>query len=200
MKCERCQVEHSGTYGSGRFCTVKCARSFSTASTSEKRSEINKRVSATLTQPPKVATCCMCNTRYETRHQRSTCCSKECRKARKAQVQHNVTREQRIELGIKSSFGKYVRNPTSLYDLSNRTISKILTRLGIGCSLCGWSAGKCDIHHIRGRKIEEADRHENLAYVCPNCHRLIHNKKIKIDSLVSLQDQIGDRWKELYYG
>lgn len=42
MICECCQKEHSGTYGSGRFCGVVCARSFSTKS---KRKEINEKVS-----------------------------------------------------------------------------------------------------------------------------------------------------------
>ena len=29
MKCENCGIEHDGKYGSGRFCSVKCARGFS---------------------------------------------------------------------------------------------------------------------------------------------------------------------------
>jgi len=45
MKCENCNDEHNGKYGSGRFCTSKCARGFSTKS---KRKEINKKVSKKL--------------------------------------------------------------------------------------------------------------------------------------------------------
>lgn len=45
MKCELCNKEHDGSYGSGRFCSIKCARSFSTKA---KRSEINKKVSKAL--------------------------------------------------------------------------------------------------------------------------------------------------------
>lgn len=30
MKCENCGREHNGSYGSGRFCSSSCARSFST--------------------------------------------------------------------------------------------------------------------------------------------------------------------------
>ena len=45
MICEHCESVHDGHYGSGRFCSPKCARSFST---SEKRNEINKKVSDTL--------------------------------------------------------------------------------------------------------------------------------------------------------
>ena len=45
MKCENCGQEHDGTYGSGRFCSSKCARSFSTK---YNRKETNKKVSNTL--------------------------------------------------------------------------------------------------------------------------------------------------------
>ena len=30
MLCENCGSEHNGSYGSGRFCCEKCAKSFST--------------------------------------------------------------------------------------------------------------------------------------------------------------------------
>jgi hypothetical protein len=43
MNCENCNIEHSGTYGSGRFCGVKCSRGFATK---HKRQEINKKVSS----------------------------------------------------------------------------------------------------------------------------------------------------------
>ena len=46
MFCQNCNIEHTGIYGSGRFCGVKCARGFSTKA---KREEINKKVSASQT-------------------------------------------------------------------------------------------------------------------------------------------------------
>jgi predicted metal-binding protein len=45
MICENCKKEHDGEYGSGRFCSSKCARCFSTKI---KRLSINERVSAKL--------------------------------------------------------------------------------------------------------------------------------------------------------
>jgi hypothetical protein len=30
MKCEKCNKDHDGSYGSGRFCSNFCARSYST--------------------------------------------------------------------------------------------------------------------------------------------------------------------------
>lgn len=44
-RCENCEQEHSGEYGSGRFCSSKCAKGFSTKN---KRQEINEKVSKTL--------------------------------------------------------------------------------------------------------------------------------------------------------
>jgi hypothetical protein len=46
MKCENCNKDHNGDYGSGRFCSQKCARSYSTKNN---RKEISKKVSKTLT-------------------------------------------------------------------------------------------------------------------------------------------------------
>lgn len=45
MKCENCTTEHDGSYGSGRFCSGKCARGFSTKT---KREQINAAVSKRL--------------------------------------------------------------------------------------------------------------------------------------------------------
>jgi len=45
MNCENCNEKHDGSYGSGRFCTSKCARSFNAKTN---RVETNKKVSFTL--------------------------------------------------------------------------------------------------------------------------------------------------------
>lgn len=51
MKCEKCGKEHDGSYGSGRFCSSKCARSYST---SLNREEVNKKISIGLRESDKV--------------------------------------------------------------------------------------------------------------------------------------------------
>lgn len=56
--CENCKQDHDGTYGSGRFCSSKCARGFSTKA---KRQEINKKVSKTLTKEKPSKFCLWCN-------------------------------------------------------------------------------------------------------------------------------------------
>lgn len=47
MKCENCTKEHDGTYATGRFCSSKCSRSFSTK---EKRKLINQKISKKIKQ------------------------------------------------------------------------------------------------------------------------------------------------------
>ena len=109
-----------------------------------------------------------------------------------------IFREAQIASG-KASLNLVRKPPTSLFDLSTRTLCKILRRLEIGCSRCGWSEAAGDIHHIGGRKIPDANNHRNLTYLCPNCHRLAHSGKIKQDDLISLETQVGDRWKDFYF-
>lgn len=46
MYCEKCEKQIDEVYGSGRFCSAKCARSFATSSN---RKEISKKVSNSLT-------------------------------------------------------------------------------------------------------------------------------------------------------
>lgn len=48
-KCELCGGAHDGSYGSGRFCSQTCARSFST---NAKRDEINQKTSTALKGRP----------------------------------------------------------------------------------------------------------------------------------------------------
>jgi hypothetical protein len=49
VRCEKCNQPHDGSYASGRFCSEKCSRGFST---SKNREAINQKVSATLEGHP----------------------------------------------------------------------------------------------------------------------------------------------------
>lgn len=76
MLCESCGVDHLIKYGSGRFCSVICARSFSTRS---KRAEINEKVSIKLQKPKIEKPCPRCNILH---FRRSKYCSVKCGKIR----------------------------------------------------------------------------------------------------------------------
>ena len=76
-KCENCGSNHDENYGSGRFCTIKCSRGFSTKS---KRLEINLVVSLKNRKPDVDIICKLCNKKFtrpfKRRHQ--TYCSQLC--------------------------------------------------------------------------------------------------------------------------
>ena len=45
---------------------------------------------------------------------------------------------------------------------------------GNGCSRCGWSEARCDVHHIVPRSKGGRNTVENGIVLCPNCHRVTH--------------------------
>lgn len=109
-------------------------------------------------------------------------------------------KEHSKNIGI-STKGKYKgKDIDSIVEVSSRTASKILKRMNIGCSRCGWNKASCDIHHINGRKIEKADSHDNLCLLCPNCHREVHEGNFDKDELITLTEYFPDNWKDFYYG
>lgn len=81
--CENCKKENTVLYGSGRFCSVKCSRGFSTK---EKRAEINEKVSLKLkgskpanTIPLEKRKCELCDNEYETNiKNKRRFCSQKC--------------------------------------------------------------------------------------------------------------------------
>lgn len=101
------------------------------------------------------------------------------------------------KVGISTKSGKKL---DSILSCSSRTVSKILKRLDISCCVCGWKEGTIDIHHIRGKKIENPNSHDNLTALCPNHHRLFHEKKLSIDKIIPFSLLLPENWQELYYG
>ena len=76
--CENCNKEHNGTYGSGRFCSSKCARSFATK---HNREEINKKTSEKLKQNfTKIYyyTCKFCDKIFISKSKKRTYCNTSC--------------------------------------------------------------------------------------------------------------------------
>lgn len=96
--------------------------------------------------------------------------------------------------------GKHGGQIHSIMDVSKRTASKILKRLNLGCCICKWNEASCDIHHINGKKVEDANGHWNLTCICPNHHRMIHNHKISKDKFISLDKYFPENWRDTYYG
>ena len=78
MICNNCECEHDGSYGSGRFCSLKCARGFSTKF---KRKEINKKVSLSLigkNLKKENIKICLCGTSFKPIRSKQKFCSRIC--------------------------------------------------------------------------------------------------------------------------
>lgn len=78
MICENCNILYNIKYGSGRFCSSKCARSFSTKNN---RKDINIKISLKLKGKIKehnLKICKLCNNKYYSRNKTSKFCTFKC--------------------------------------------------------------------------------------------------------------------------
>jgi hypothetical protein len=129
--CENCGNLHQGEYGSGRFCTSKCARGFSTK---ENRSEINKKVSITLQNHPPanklptiIKKCIWCTGEFEVRKTSTRVyCSYNCK-------QSGVGRKG----GMKSTQSKRSKNEILFHKMCLEVFDNVLSNQNI---FNGWDA------------------------------------------------------------
>lgn len=178
MKCEYCQTEHDGKYGSGRFCSKECARGFSTR---EKRDDINKSL---MVHKP----CRVCGKVPQERVGNGRFCSEECR------LNYQTQRKQ-VSLKIRNSRAKERKLPVKKVNVSRASVDesmpfhllstvnkrkRLVKKFESKCSCCGLSEWnqqpiKLELHHINGNHSD--DREENLTLLCPNCHSQTGNYK-----------------------
>lgn len=94
-KCENCGNEHNETYGSGRFCSKKCAKGFSTKA---KRSLINEIVSKKLLKRDYVKrNCPICEKEFITWGKKNKiCCSKSCATTKRNNLPENKIKSSNI--------------------------------------------------------------------------------------------------------
>jgi hypothetical protein len=162
MKCENCNKEPDISYGSGRFCSEKCARAFSTK---EKRKEINKKVGLTLKQ------------KYASGALKGTVLGK------------GFTDEQRLR-SHRARREKRKQNILFLYRTDwNQLVAKyskkvwkhfLVEEQNGKCLKCGtdsedWMGQQLilEVDHIDGNKRN--DKRENLRMLRPNCHSQTEN-------------------------
>lgn len=166
--CENCGIVISGNeFGSGRFCSKRCASSYAANKTNKNR--------------PISYVCEVCGKAFEKRT--------SIKKGRK------ITCDTCKNTSVHSN-----KELNNLLEASSRTVSKILYRMKIPCSLCGWNKASCDVHHIVPKKMGGNNSNENLIIVCPNCHREIHNDVCEYSTDELLKRSVATQWDYIKSG
>jgi len=78
MKCKKCQKEHNGKFGSGRFCSRSCANSH--IQTDKQNQTRSQKLKGKYTKR-EIRNCMICNKKFECvpSYKRETCGKKECK-------------------------------------------------------------------------------------------------------------------------
>ena len=180
--CEKCGKELFVKYGSGRFCSRSCANSRNI--TSEQKEKISKSVKLTADKHKE----------------------KVCEKCGNSFVSKDSSRKQCFVCLPKTiKYASSTKQVNSILDLSSRTISKLLIRINLPCTCCGFHVDGVvlDLHHIVPKKQGGTNDLTNLTYICPNCHRLAHtNISLLQKPLISFYDYLQKNnidWKSYYY-
>ena len=141
-ECENCKSEHDESYGSGRFCSSKCARGFSTK---EKRKEINEKVSKTITgsKLPK---------RYTSKEMLT-----------KIRIKRRKLFDDKI---LSEDFESLT------YDRLKRRVILEQNGCCNKCKLSEWLGNEIplELEHIDGN--HHNNERSNVEVLCPNCHAL----------------------------
>jgi hypothetical protein len=162
-KCENCNEDHNGSYGSGRFCSSECARGFSTKA---KRSEINIQVSKKLTG-------------RKTRNYYSAYGLDEKHKKSKIKKEYlNLTFEEKWKI-INDKRKKTWNEKIMGADYSTLSFDRLRARIILEqngkcnkCTLLEWMGEPLplELEHIDGN--HHNNERTNIEALCPNCHSL----------------------------
>ena len=184
MKCENCNSEHHGKYGSGRFCKVECSRSYSTRN--DTNEELKKSICVNCKKEiyikkrsPHTVKCDECkNKKVERIKQPKKClecsnlffgnkfCSSSCA------TMYNKKKKW-LDIEKNNGIGNY----------GIRTIKNYLIyKRGHQCEICKatkWMGQNIPLvlDHINGRAKD--NRLENLQLVCGNCDMQLPTYKSK---------------------
>lgn len=173
MECENCGSKHDGSYGAGRFCCEKCARSFSTKSN---RAEISEKTRQTLLKKNpnwkarsprgKETHCLYCGKKLSGRPH--TFCDNVCQQTYNYLIYINRWKLG-LENGIRSKINVSWHIRKYLFEKHNNR-----------CSKCGWAEVNpvtgnvpLQIHYIDGDCTNNVE--SNLELLCPNCHSITPN-------------------------
>ena len=183
MICEKCKNENDGTYGSGRFCSSACARSFSSENEEGKKKNAICILCGGKTTIPKRASlkyakCEQCKPRkIIMKHEFCQNCGEKLINKQTKYCNHSCQHEHKYILYIerwKQGLEDGIRKPFKTSGFIKKYIKE---KYDNKCAKCGW----CEINETTGNipvELEHIDGHwdnneeENLILLCPNCHSL----------------------------
>lgn len=182
MKCEYCKSDHTGNFGTGRFCCSKCAKGFST---SVNRESINLKVSSALSgksrlrkyPPADPRNCLNCGTEFTpvNNKPKQKCCSKIC--------SITVTNRKRGVIGgLKSAVSQSRRSKNEILfaDLCNRHFSDVETNKQM---FNGWDADVI-LHKQRVAIMWNGAWHYKKLNKNHNLQQVETRDKIKLQSII----------------
>lgn len=144
--CENCGSHHKAEYGSGRFCGSKCARGFSTKA---RRSEINQRVSRTL------------SSRFAAREVVSSFCRPDVH-AKSVSSKKEIWARELMDAAFE----------TLSYERMRKRVLLEQENACAGCGLAEWRGQPLvlELEHTDGDPGNNA--RTNVEALCPNCHSI----------------------------
>jgi len=163
MECEnvKCNKEHDGSFGSGRFCSVSCSNS--RKHSNKTKSKISKTLGGTGIVKEKLENCLNCNKKLTKQYKY---CSKQCQKD--FQYKEYIKKWKNEEVDGSKSNGMAVSGYVRRY---------LFEKYEGKCSKCGWGIPNpfinkvfLEVDHINGDSTN--NKKENLDLLCPNCHSL----------------------------
>ncbi|MBV5346765.1 HNH endonuclease [bacterium] len=201
MICENCSVVHEGSYGSGRFCSSKCARGFSSRGIDHislvKEANCPKcgRIhTIRLQASPKFTLCDNCVKRKrlkkavsrkistEIKQDCCICCGEEIKRNADYFCSFKCQHYFNYLLFI-NSWQLGIENGVVGKGGTNKKLRRyFLAKHNNKCSKCGWGERNertgnvpLELHHIDGNYLN--NKENNLILLCPNCHSLTTNYK-----------------------
>lgn len=105
MNCEKCNKEHSGQFGSGRFCSRQCANSRNLSFETKRKMGIRANI-----RPVLLIVCSTCKKTFETKDRKRIFCCGSCAAINTA----IITREQKRVWARNSAIKRYAKGDSSI--------------------------------------------------------------------------------------
>lgn len=87
----------------------------------------------------------------------------------------------------------YVISSIRVYKTRHAWAHALRRLYGDMCVVCGWNAGRCDVHHLTPKSEGGEHTLANGVVICPNCHRLAEEGKLTRGALAAAKAEAAKR-------